>query len=101
MLLGLQIAAGCDMRCRRNGNQRPPYPYHVPSPRQVADHFGDNSIEDSLQEILTFTKMNWDSASLVGPMAITPRVSRLVGETIRKIPTGQGGERLAQFRYCS
>lgn len=54
------------------------YPHgHVPSPLQVADHFGDSSIETLLQEILTLTKMNWNSAAFAGLMPITLRFSRL------------------------
>jgi len=76
------------------------YPHgHVPSPLQVADHFGDSSIEDLLQEILTLTKMNWNSASFAGLMPITLRFSRLVGDIMREIPIGQGREPLPQFRY--
>ena len=76
------------------------YPHgHVPSPLQVADHFGDSSIEALLQEILTLTKMNWNSASFAGLMPITLRFSRLVGDIMREMPTGQDREPLPQFRY--
>jgi hypothetical protein len=39
------------------------YPHgHVPSPLQVADHVGDTAKADLLREIMTLTKMNWNSA---------------------------------------
>ncbi len=74
------------------------YPHgHVPSPLQVADHFGDSSIETLLQEILTLTKMNWNSAAFAGLMPITLRFSRLVGDIMRELPKDR--EPLPQFRY--
>lgn len=76
------------------------YPHgHVPSPLQVADHFGDSSIEELLREILTLTKMNWNSASFAGLMPITLRFSRLVGDIMREFPAGEDREPLPQFRY--
>jgi hypothetical protein len=76
------------------------YPHgHVPSPLQVADHFGDSSIETLLREILTLTKMNWNSASFAGLMPITLRFSRLVGDIMREIPMAQDRDPLPQFRY--
>lgn len=76
------------------------YPHgHVPSPLQVADHFGDSSIEMLLGEILTLTKMNWNSAAFAGLMPITLRFSRLVGDIMRELPMTQNQEPLPQFRY--
>jgi hypothetical protein len=76
------------------------YPHgHVPSPLQVADHFGDSSIEMLLSEILTLTKMNWNSADFAGLMPITLRFSRLVGDIMREFPMTQSHQPLPQFRY--
>ena len=43
------------------------YPHgHVPSPLQVADHVGDTAKADLLREVMTLTKMNWNSANMKG-----------------------------------
>jgi hypothetical protein len=63
------------------------YPHgHVPSPLQVADHVGDTAKADLLREVLTLTKMNWNSANMEGLMPITLRFSRLVGDVLREVP---------------
>ncbi|MCZ7647986.1 MAG: hypothetical protein M5U26_22465 [Planctomycetota bacterium] len=64
------------------------YPHgHVPSPLQVADHVGDTAKADLLREVLTLTKMNWNSANMEGLMPITLRFSRLVGNILRDVPS--------------
>ena len=71
---------------------------HVPSPLEVADHIGgDTSRTNLLGEIMTLTKLNWNSAFLGGALPITLRFSRLVGEILRELPAGQ--EPLPQFKY--
>lgn len=39
-----------------------------------------------LREVLTLTKMNWNSARMYGLMPITVRFSRLVGDILREVP---------------
>ena len=74
------------------------YPHgHVPSPLQVADHIGDTGINQLLGEILTLTKMNWNSAGFAGLLPITIQFSRLVGDIMREIPPDQDPQ--PQFRY--
>lgn len=64
------------------------YPHgHVPSPLQVADHVGDTAKADLLREVMTLTKMNWNSANMEGSMPITLRFARLVGDVLREVPT--------------
>jgi hypothetical protein len=71
---------------------------HVPSPLQVADHVGqDTSREQLLREVLTLTKLNWNSAQLGGLEPITTRFSRLVGDVLREVPADR--EPLPQFKY--
>jgi hypothetical protein len=71
---------------------------HVPSPLQVADHIGqDSSREKLLREVLTLTKLNWNSAALGGLLPITINFSRLVGEIMREIPRNR--EPLPQFKF--
>lgn len=71
---------------------------HVPSPIQIADHYGqDTARETLLREILVLTKMNWNSARLGGRWPITVRFSQLVGDIMREIPADQ--EPLASFKF--
>tara|TARA_A100001391_G_scaffold205233_2_gene204267 strand:+ start:1319 stop:2761 length:1443 start_codon:yes stop_codon:yes gene_type:complete len=63
------------------------YPHgHVPTAIQIADHKGDSDKTALLREVLTLTKMNWNSANMFGLMPITLRFSRLVGDILREIP---------------
>lgn len=74
------------------------YPHgHVPSPIQVADHVGDTSRTDLLREVLTLTKMNWNSANMFGLMPITLRFSRLVGDILREVPDHETPQ--AKYQY--
>lgn len=66
------------------------YPHgHVPSPLQIADHVGDTPRQQLLREVMTLTKMNWNSANMAGQMPITLRFSRLVGDILREVPESQ------------
>ena len=63
---------------------------HVSAPVEVADHIGgDTGRTRLLQEILTLTKLNWNSAALSGKFPITIRFSQLVGDILRELPEGQ------------
>jgi hypothetical protein len=63
------------------------YPHgHVPSPLQIADHVGDTATPQLLSELLSLTKMNWNSADFASSSPITIRFSRQVGEILREVP---------------
>lgn len=63
------------------------YPHgHVPAPLRIVDHYGDSSKTKLLNEILTLTKMNWNTANVDGTFPITLQFARLVGEILREIP---------------
>jgi hypothetical protein len=71
---------------------------HVPSPIQIADHIGQDTSRDVLaKEILTLTKMNWNSVKLGGSMPITIRFARLVGDVMREIPRDR--EPLPNYKF--
>lgn len=71
---------------------------HVPSPIRVADHVGqDTTREALLREILTLTKLNWNSSHLGGLMPVTLTFSRWVGEILRELPNDQ--DPLPQFKF--
>ena len=74
------------------------YPHgHVPSPLQIADHYGDSSIRHLAEEMMILTKMNWNSAGFAGALPITIRFSRLVGDIMREVPPDR--EPLPQFKF--
>lgn len=74
------------------------YPHgHVPSPLQLADHIGDSSTKQILQEVLLLSKMNWNTTAFADLRPITLRFSQLVGDIMREIPVGR--QPLPQFKY--
>lgn len=70
----------------------------VPTPIELADHVGqDTPRETLLAEILTLSKMNWNSAQLGGHFPVTLRFSQLVGDILREIPDTE--QPLPQFKF--
>jgi hypothetical protein len=71
---------------------------HVPTPLRIKDHVGgDTSREELLREVLTLTKLNWNSSDLGGLMPVTLRFSYLVGDILRELPGDQDSK--PQFKY--
>jgi hypothetical protein len=74
------------------------YPHgHVPAPLQIADRYGDSSLEDIVDEILVLTKMNWNTTGFAGALPITIRFSRQVGNIMREIPADR--DPMPQFAF--
>ncbi len=98
-LRGTVFHCGDNSYCYTNGYlQGKGYPHgHVPSPIQIADHKGDTNRTELLREVLTLTKMNWNSANMYGLMPITLRFSRLVGDVLREVPENERPK--AKYRY--
>ena len=99
-LRGTVFAIGDVSYCCTSGYLRSlgRYPHgHVPSPLQVADHVGDTPKGQLLREIMTLTKMNWNSANMAGLMPITLRFSRLVSDVLREVPDGVEPESKYKF----
>jgi hypothetical protein len=70
----------------------------VLAPLRIADHIEQDSPRgELLREIITLTKMNWNSALLGGLFPITMKFASLVGEIMREIPKGGG----TRFRNSS
>lgn len=59
---------------------------HVPAPVRIADHVGDTPSRQLLSEILTLTKMNWNSSAFAESMPITLRFAHDVGDILRELP---------------
>lgn len=70
---------------------------HVPSPLQIADHYGDASMEQICAEILALSKLNWNSAFFAAAEPITLKFSRAVSNVMREIPFGVTP--LPQFKF--
>ncbi|MFP4512469.1 MAG: argonaute/piwi family protein [Acidimicrobiales bacterium] len=70
---------------------------HVPAPLEITDHRGDTGRVDLLREVLTLTKMNWNSSAFAESQPITLRFSRQVGEILREVPAEE--EPQPQYRY--
>lgn len=71
---------------------------HVPLPIRISDHVGQDTPRDQLlREVLTLTKMNWNSSRLGGFFPITLRFSSKVAEILREVPPDR--EPLPQFKY--
>jgi hypothetical protein len=71
---------------------------HVPSPIQIADHVGqDTPRKQLLAELLTLTKLNWNSANFAGKLPVTLRFAELVGDIMKEIPAER--EPLPQFKF--
>lgn len=74
------------------------YPHgHVPSPLMVFDHHGDTDMRRLLGEMLTLTKMNWNTASFSGLLPITLGFARVVGEIMTEVPRSRSP--LPQFKF--
>lgn len=73
------------------------YPHgHVPAPIEIIDHYGDSDPQRIFQEVLTLTKLNWNSAGYAETLPITLRFSRLVGDVLREVPA----DRVPHPRYA-
>lgn len=71
---------------------------HVPSPIRIADHVGqDTPRRQLLGELLSLTKLNWNSASFAGKLPVTLRFAELVGDIMKEIPADR--EPLPQFKF--
>ncbi len=70
---------------------------HVPSPIRITDHVGDTAQEKLLREVLSLTKMNWNSANFYSKMPITLLFSRLVGDIMRELPNSTEPE--PKYKY--
>jgi hypothetical protein len=60
----------------------------VPLPLEIIQHIGDSSQEKLSLEILTLTKLNWNSADFCTLLPITLHFARRVGNILRELPPG-------------
>jgi hypothetical protein len=60
----------------------------VPQPLEVLEHFGDSPWDVVLKEVLSLTKMNWNTADFACWDPITTAFSRRVGQVLAEVPSG-------------
>jgi hypothetical protein len=58
----------------------------VPQPLEVLEHHGDSAWDVVLKEILSLTKMNWNTADFACSDPITIAFSRRVGQILAEVP---------------
>ncbi len=58
-----------------------PGPY-VPEPVEIVEHFGDSSMQQLSREILSLTKLNWNSATFSCEFPMTLVFAREVGKIL-------------------
>lgn len=70
---------------------------HVPSPLEISEHHGDSSIETICGEIMSLTKLNWNSSFFASSEPITLKFSRTVGGVMKEMV--DSAEPRPQFKY--
>lgn len=74
------------------------YPgFRIPKPLEILEIHGSDDITVVAKEILSLTKMNWNSAKFSTMNPITIEFSREVGEILRELPSG--GRIQQQYRF--
>jgi hypothetical protein len=58
----------------------------IPQPAEVLEHFGDSPWDRVLSELLSLTKLNWNSADFAARYPVTLAFSSRVGEILAEIP---------------
>lgn len=70
---------------------------HIPVPLEILEHHGDSPQETILAEILSLSKMNWNSADFGLATPITLLFSKRVGELMASLP--KDVEPQHEYRY--
>lgn len=58
----------------------------MPTPIQITDHICDTVACELLGEVLTLTKMNWNSARFAERLSVGVRFAGEVGSILRDLP---------------
>ncbi len=69
----------------------------APQPIEVIEHFGDTPWLDILKEVLSLTKLNWNTAAFNCSEPITLAFSRRVGEILSEL--GANKKMRNEYRY--
>jgi hypothetical protein len=60
----------------------------VPNPLEIVEHFGDSAADRVCSEILSLTKLNWNTSAFASADPITIGFSRDVAKIIKELPDG-------------
>lgn len=60
----------------------------VPKPLEIIEHVGDSTAETICREILSLTKVNWNSCAFASSEPITLLFARTVGRILAELPPG-------------
>ncbi len=61
----------------------------IPQPLEITEHHGDSSSNQICQEILSLSKLNWNTAAFACAEPITLAFSKQVGRILAEVPPGQ------------
>ncbi len=65
------------------------YPGHrIPNPIEIVEHHGDSSAETLCREIMSLTKLNWNSCAFASAEPITLHFARRIGRILTEVPEG-------------
>jgi hypothetical protein len=70
---------------------------HVPWPIEILEHHGESSPEIICSEIMSLTKLNWNSCNFSCAEPITLQFARVVGSIVRELPANCKPERRYRF----
>jgi hypothetical protein len=71
----------------------------IPRPLEIIEHYGDSTAATVCSEILSLTKLNWNSCWFGSSMPITIRFSRDVGRVLAEIPSDGSISPQSKYRY--
>lgn len=69
----------------------------LPRPLEILEHYGDSPAIDVCREILSLTKLNWNSCAFGSSEPITIRFARDVGKILAELPSGATPQSRYQF----
>lgn len=69
----------------------------IPNPLEVVEHHGDSAAEKVCSEILSLTKLNWNTCAFASADPVTIAFSRQVATIIKELP--EGIEPLTKYRF--
>jgi len=71
----------------------------IPRPLEIVEHHGDSTATTVCQEILSLTKLNWNSCAFGSSLPITIRFSKGVGKILTELPGHQLTVAQSRYRY--
>jgi hypothetical protein len=60
----------------------------IPNPLEVVEHHGDSAADVVCSEILSLTKLNWNSCAFASGDPVTIKFAKGIGSIMKELPTG-------------